>query len=446
MKVYGPSRVLLIVLPILLAFAACGPSDAGRGSGGEASVTAAEALEGRWRGVLESPGGELPFGLEIAHGADGGWSAEILNGEERAEVSGVEVDGQEVRFAFDTYDAEIVATLSGGEDGGPAELNGRWSKTVPGGMSELGFHARRGEGYRFQPGPDASGDTPVSVAGVWSVRFQDENGTEPARAELDQDGATVTGTFLTPTGDYRFLAGRYEGGHLRLSTFDGAHAFLFHARAGSGAPDTLEGDFWSRDTYHATWTAERTDDPGEASLPDPWSQVQLTNDEGRFRFAFPDLDGETLAQDDPRFAGKVVLVNIFGTWCPNCNDEAPLLARWARDYRDRGLEVVGLAYEFSGDPERDRRQLRRFAERYGIDYPLLLAGTSDKTDAAATLPDLSAVLAYPTTVLIDRRGKVRSIYSGFSGPGTGEHYHRLVDEMEGRLESLLAEPSPETPA
>jgi thiol-disulfide isomerase/thioredoxin len=279
------------------------------------------------------------------------------------------------------------------------------------------------------------------VEGHWSVLFRDEDGEEEARGEMRQaaDG-TVEGTFLTPTGDYRFLAGSYAEGRLRLSTFDGAHAFLFSATAGEDGG--LSGDFWSRDSYHATWTAHPIA-PEEDVLPDPWQLARFEGENDRLRFAFPNLEGEIVSHDDPRFAGKVVLVNLFGTWCPNCNDEAPHLAEWYTEYRDQGLEIVGLAYEFTGDPDRDRRMVARFGERYGIEYPLLLAGTSDKADAAATLPGLSAVIAYPTSIFIDRTGKVRRIYSGFSGPGTGEHYAALLAELEGTLEELLAEPAPE---
>ena len=135
----------------------------------------------------------------------------------------------------------------------------------------------------------------------------------------------------------------------------------------------------------------------------------------------------------PSFGG----VNIFGSWCPNCNDEAPLLAAWSHKYRGQGLEIVGLAYEFTGNAARDREMVRRFAKRYGIDYPLLLAGVSDKAKASATLPDITRVIAYPTTVFIGRDGKVKKIYSGFAGPGTGKHYDELRIEIESVIEGLL---------
>lgn len=428
----APGGIVLVVACLLL-LAGCSRRQPAAET--PASIPA-PILIGEWRGALLSPGGELPFGLRIAE-EDGTLSGEIENGEETAPLSGVALDGRHVVLSFDWYDATIDAEL---DEAGEA-MRGSWQRTSAGGaISRLPFEATKGDTARFRP-LDRVEIEPVldssldSVDGVWSAVFVDDDGSEPARGELRQQGERVLGTFLTPTGDYRFLAGSYESGVLRLSTFDGSHAFLFQARA---QPDgTLAGDFWSRDTYHATWTAERVPEDTEI-LPDGWSEVGLTNDDGLFRFAFENLDGETVSSEDQRFDGKVVLVNIFGSWCPNCNDEAPLLAAWDERYAEQGLEIVGIAYEFTGDPDRDRRQVRRYAERHGIDYTLLLGGVSDKRAAAETLPDLTDVVAYPTSVFIGRDGRVAAIYSGFAGPGTGVHHDELVEEMEALLEALLA--------
>ena len=424
-------------LPLLLLALACAV---------EPSVE--QRLVGSWRAELTSPGGPLPFTLRI-YETEGGLAAVAVNGDEEAPFSHVRLTETGVELATEWYDSEIRAELDrfSGE-----ELRGRWRKTAPGGDSVLPFKARRNDlpgreiAPRFAPMAPldfAAGSThpdmPDSVAGHWAMEITDEDGTQPARGELHQEGGRVIGTILTPVGDYRYLEGSYRRGRLRLSTFDGAHAFLFDAEA---RPDgTMAGDFWSRDSYHATWTA-RPVSADERILPDAWRLVGLTNPEGRFAFTFPDLEGAPVSLADERFRGKVVLVNIFGSWCPNCNDKAPLLAEWHRRYRDRGLEIVGLAYELTGDPERDGRQVRRFAERHGIEFPLLLAGTSDKSAAAETLPDLSAVVAFPTTIFVGRDGRARSIHTGFAGPGTGGHYERLVAELEGLIEQLLAEAEP----
>jgi len=405
------------VASLLLLLAACHPAKT-------------RSIEGTWRAVLTSPGGELPFTLRIEGGR-----AVIINGAEQAPVSAVDVHGSAVTLRFDHYDSAINATLS--NDGNT--MTGAWTRTVPAGKCGLAFRATRGKQARFRPIASVVLTPFGEMNGIWKAEFTDADGTSPARGEFSEDRQTgrVTGTFLTPTGDDRYLEGSFQNGVLRLSTFDGAHAFLFQARL---SPDgnKLTGDYWSRDSYHATWTATRSNDAG-ATLPDGWKDVGLTNNEGRFQFRFPDLDGRPVALSDPRFRGKVVLVNIFGSWCPNCNDEAPLLAAWDRKYRHRGLEIVGLAYEFTGDAARDREMVRRFAKHYGITYPLLLAGVSDKKKASATLPDLTRVLAYPTSLFIGRDGKVKKIYSGFAGPGTGVHYVALRTEMESVIESMLAE-------
>jgi thiol-disulfide isomerase/thioredoxin len=407
----NPRRNVIAIL--LLALAACRP--------------APRSIDGTWRAVLTSPGGELPFTLQIANR-----DAVIVNGNERVPVSGVRTDGAHVSIRFDWYDSAIDATLSG--DGNT--MSGQWTRTVPAGTSRLPFRATRGEQPRFLAA--AKNASSISdVSGIWKAQFVDSDGVSPARGELHQDpgSARVTGTFLTPTGDDRYLEGSFENGLLRLSTFDGAHAFLFQARASGDGK--LAGDYWSRDSYHATWSATRSD--AGAALPDGWKDVALTNAAGRFAFTFPDLDGKPVSLTDDSFRGKVVLVNIFGSWCPNCNDEAPLLAAWDRRYRAQGLEIVGLAYEFTGNAARDREMVRRFAKRHDIRYTLLLAGVSDKAKASATLPDITRVLAYPTSLFIGRDGKVRGIYSGFAGPGTGAHYDQLRSALESQIGALLAE-------
>lgn len=416
-------RKQFVIAALLVALVACRPAE----------LPKPVAIEGAWRSVLTSPGGELPFTLRIARRGDV-LSAVIVNGAEQAPASAVSVAGSSVTIRFDWYDSAITADVSSNGK----TMTGVWTKTGSTGRSRMPFGATRGEQPRFRPVVAASRASFNDVSGIWKATFVDSQGLSPARGEFHQDPGTshVVGTFLTPTGDDRYLEGSFENGVLRLSTFDGAHAFLFQARASRDG--TLAGDYWSRDSYHATWSAARTDDAG-ATLPDGWKDVALTNADGRFQFRFPDLAGNPVALSDERFRGKVVLVNIFGSWCPNCNDEAPLLAAWDRQYRHQGLEIVGLAYELTGNGARDREMVRRFAKRHGIDYTLLLAGVSDKSKASATLPDITRVLAFPTSIFIGRDGRVRKIYSGFAGPGTGDHFDTLQKTTESLLRTMLGE-------
>ena len=421
-------------LAVALTVGACDSAPEPKPAPAAHTPTRTPAFEGTWRATLASPGGELPFEIHI-HDREGTLKATARNGTETVEFSSVSIDGKEAVLRIEGYDSEIRASLD--DDG--QRLSGTWTKTTPDGASSMPFAATRGAQPRFSAAitPPAY-DVPATLDGDWSIAFREEDGsTFVGQAILSSKDGAVHGTILTDTGDYRYLEGRYRQGTLELSCFDGGHAFLF--RAAVAEDGSLAGDFWSRASYHATWTATAMR-PGQASpLADPFAAVALSAEEteGRFRFAFPDRTGATVSDQDPRFRGKVVLIDIFGTWCPNCNDYAPLLAGWHRKYGARGLEVVGLAFEFTGDAKRDRAQLETYAKTHSIEFPLLLAGTSDKGDAADLLPSVDVVKSYPTTVLVGRDGRVHKIHSGFAGPATGDHHRELVAALEAEIESLL---------
>jgi thiol-disulfide isomerase/thioredoxin len=179
---------------------------------------------------------------------------------------------------------------------------------------------------------------------------------------------------------------------------------------------------------------------GAAHLKTP-TEITSADTSTPFRFAFPDLEGRMVTEHDPRFSGKVVLVDIFGTWCPTCHDAAPQLVRLYRKYHDRGLEIVGLAYEVTGDTAIDARQLRRYRRKFGIRFPLLLAGINDTEAAGGTLPQLHGFTSFPTTVFLGRDGRVRRVHAGFYGPATGAQHERLIREFEREVERLLSEPA-----
>ncbi len=418
-----------------------GAASCGGDRGGARPDAAPALLDGFWRGALESPGGEIPFMIRF-EGAGEALAATVINGEESVPVPTVTRGGATLTLGFDHYDSAIRATVS--RDG--ARLEGEWSKVHHGGrVIRLPFRASRAaaDTARFGP-PDPPASAVVGdVTGEWEVVFHEPTRDFPARGVFHPSGGApgdMMGTFVTPEGDYRYLAGDWRDGVLRLSGFDGAHAFRIVARARDDG--TLEGHIWSRNTYDAPFTARRaTSGADTAPLPDPYAMTSLTNDRGRLSFAFPSLDGAIVTSEDPRWKGRVLIVQVFGSWCPNCNDEAPLLVDLHRRYRDRGLEIVGLAFEMTGDPARDAVFVRRFAERHGIPWPLLIAGTSDKAEASKVLPDLSGILSFPTLIFVGRDGRVRAIHTGFSGPGTGARYDRTVEEFTARIEALLAEPA-----
>ena len=382
---------------------------------------------GTWRAVSQLPGGEMPFFIDLTlH--EGAWAAEIVNGVERVTVPEVLVQGDRLQLVFPAFNNRIDLTLQpDGSLEGSLTLVKRYGE-----LQVMPTRAVYGRQYRFSPSAELAA---TSVAGRWAVIFEDDEGVAtPAVAEFQQFGHEVTGTFLTPLGDYRYLAGEMQGSLLRLSTFDGAHAFLFSAVVMDEG--MLVGHFWSGTQWHEDWIARR--DP-QAALPDADSLTRLAPGYEHISFSFPDQHGEAVSLDDERFRDKVVVITLAGSWCPNCHDEAAFMAPLYREYREQGVEVIALMYEHFEDFDTAAEQVRRFRAKFGIEYTTLIAGVSDKTLAAETLPMLDHVLAFPTTIFIDRQGRVRRIHTGFSGPGTGEHYQVLTAGFRATLDELVAD-------
>ncbi len=381
---------------------------------------------GTWRAWLESPGGELPFKLEVAD-LNGTWKAWIGNAAERLAVDEVRVEGEEIVFDIAHYDANIRATWS--ENG--KEMQGTWWKQKSQErVDTLPFHATLGYPGRFPRADDPS----TNLSGRWRVDF---DGDEfPAISLFEHTGTSpdITGTFLTALGDYRYIDGSLQGDDLRLSTFDGAHAFLFH---GKTQPDgTLKGDFWSGGTWHQTWTATRDED---VRLPDAMTLTKVEQHPDWAALSFPDVDGVQRKLADPAFAGKARIIQVMGTWCPNCNDETAFLTELHRDYSQLGLSIVSLAFEHSGDFDRDARMVRRYAAFHDAQWPFLVAGVSNKGKAGEKLPILERIVAYPTAIFVDSTGKVRAVHTGFTGPVLPVEHAALKAEFTRIVAELLAE-------
>ena len=423
----------------LLATAAAGLSllascDSSSPKKDPAETAAAPALPaglkaGHWQGFVRTQNKAINFAFDVA--VEQGKPVVYLvnkglDGEERLRCDEISAAGDSTTIRLHVFDAALVLRPDGEN-----KLTGTWVKYDAPAPYRVPVVALFGE----RPLPPASAATP-DYTGTWRVTFKEDDGkTYPAVGVFRQQGAALTGTFLTTTGDYRYLSGAVLPEGMGISTFDGNHGYLFQATKQPNG--TLKGDFYSGKAGHETWTAVL--DPN-AKLPDAYGLTALKKGETRLNFKFPSVfEGGAVSPTDPIYRGKVVVVQLLGSWCPNCMDETAFLAPWYDKNKSRGVEVIGLGYERSPDYKVASARLRKLRERYNITYQLAVAGVSDKDSAAKSLPQLAQVLAFPTTIFLDKKGVVRKIHTGFAGPGTGKYYQEEIAGFNREVDKLLKE-------
>lgn len=415
---------------LALAAVACQPnsSTSENQAATEATGTAGATTlsPGTWRGVLSAQGQEIPFLFDVT--TDGGKPTVTLrNGEERLKLDEISTAGDSTTIRLGVFDAALVVRADGAD-----RLKGTWVKYDGKEPYRVAFTANKGAEPLF---PVMADQKVESFDGTWKVTFKGSDGkTYPAVGLFKQEGPNVSGTFLTSTGDYRYLAGQADGNTLKLSTFDGSHGFLFTAQKQG---NKLQGDFYSGKSGHETWTA--TLDPN-AKLPDANALTGMKPGQKKLDFKFPSIyEGGSISPSDPKYKGKVVVLQILGSWCPNCMDETNFLAPWYEKNKQRGVEIIGLGYERTTDQKVASQKLLKMKERMNIGYDLAVAGQASSAEASKSLPQLQKVIAFPTTIFLDKKGEVRKIHTGYSGPGTGKYYEQEVAEFNKTIDQLLAE-------
>lgn len=387
--------------------------------------TQQDLKQGSWRGIIDVQGQELPMNFEVKKEGDK-YLVVLHNMDEKIVLDEVILKEDTVIMNMHIFDTEIHAKIDG------ESLVGYYIKNYEKDF-KLPFKATFGEEYRFVK---ASSTVTEDFSGTYAVDFVHEGDTTVAVGIFNQSGNELTGTFLTPIGDYRYLQGNVVDGTMMLSTFDGNHSFVFKAK--KMKDETLKGDFWNGKDWHETWTGVKDDN---AALPDADSLTYLKEGYDKIEFNFPDVNGEMVSSSDERFKNKVVILQIFGTWCPNCMDETKFLSQWYPKNKDRGVEILGLAYEAKDDFDYASGRVKKMKEKLSVPYDFVIAGNKDKEEAAKTLPMLNHVLSFPTTIFIGKDGTVKRIHTGFSGPGTGIYYERFIQRFNQTIQELLDDKS-----
>ena len=382
---------------------------------------------GPWRVEMKHFSGILPFNFIVNPSKNQDkFNIKIQNGSEKFSLGESFFRGDSLVIPFDLYDSEIVAFLTNSK-----KMNGYWIMKRDGkAIFRIPLEATAGSTERYTNLKPSK----INVTGNWMADFwSDENTHSPGIGMFKQVGNSVTGTFLKPSGDYRFLQGNVSGDSLFMSYFDGSYCMQIRVKVKG---KELSGNFYTG--LAGKRNLKATLDP-KASLPDLKKLTYLKPGFDRINFSLPDPDGNTISLQDTRFKDKVVVIELMGSWCPNCIDESRFLAPYYKKNKSKGLEVIGLSFEYSDDMKISGPKIKNFIAKIGIPYPIVLAGKPDDSTIEKVLPMLHKINGYPTTFIIDKQGKVREIHTGFSGPGTGVYYTDWIQEFDKTIQALLIE-------
>ena len=378
--------------------------------------------KGTYRAVLKVQDNlDLPFIFEVKNDS----LLSIFNADEIITVDEITYYNDSVRIQTPVFEGYIIAKIKDNRLKG-SFIKPSLDRIVP-------FEAIKNS-VRFLSKNKAS----KNITGNWETVFSKNSEEERyiAKGTFNQKGNNVTGTFRTTTGDYRYLEGIVDGDSLKISTFDGAHAFLFTAKI---TDSIMNGFFYSGNHWKEAFTAKLNND---YELPHEEDLTFIKKGYENFDFSFPDTRGRIVSLSDKRFKNKAVIIQIMGTWCPNCLDESKFLVNYLKENPTKKIEVIALAFEIAKTREIAFKRIKRLKERVGIKYPVILAqygSLADKKLAQQKLPWLNHLISYPTTIFIDKKGKVRKIHTGFNGPATGEKYDDFKNEFENLMNTMVNE-------
>ncbi len=382
---------------------------------------------GNYRGVLIIDTAailELPFNFEVQKKGKK-ITITIHNAEEKIIVDEIKQKGDSIFFKMPVFDTEFRVKKVGDD------WQGLWINHYRKDHNKIPFIAIYNNTQRFEFAPGKS--NPI-FEGKWETTFSN-NTKDSSKAigvfhHLEQTDY-VTGTFLTETGDYRYLEGMKHGDELYLSCFNGSHAFLFKAKLEG---DVIYGTFHSGSHWKETWTAKRNE---SFKLRDADKITYVKDPKQPLEFSFENLNGKKISIKDPYYKNKAVIVQIMGSWCPNCMDESKYLAGVYSLYKNQGIEIIALAFEKTSDKEKARKQLQRFKNRMDIQYEILMTDMSGKDKASELLSPLNKISAFPTTIFLNKQHEIVKVHTGFSGPATGNDYEVFKKDTEKLIQQLI---------
>lgn len=370
---------------------------------------------------------KLPFNFVVSKTIDG-YSFMVENGEEMIKLNKPEQKGDSLYVRFPFFNSMLVFKADS-----KRAINGYWVNFNKKGVYKIPFSSKKKRSRRFSLAKRKVMD--IDLDGKWEVTFEpNTNSAYPAVGIFSQEKgkSEVSGTFLTETGDYRFLDGNIVGDSVFLSCFDGSHAFLFKAGIND---ETLNGKFFSGKHWSSSWEGKRNAD---FELKSPEDLTYIVDDK-EVAFNLTDMEGKDFSFPNENYEGKVTIIQVMGTWCPNCLDETIYYKELYDNYHSDGLEIISIAYEVGESTEEYIESVTRLRNKLSLNFTFLIGGSAKKSLASEHFSMLNEIISFPTSIFIGRDGQVKRVHTGFNGPGTGDYYTEYVRNTNSLIENLLAE-------
>lgn len=379
---------------------------------------------------------EIPFVLQNT--ASKHWN--LFNGHEIITLKKITQTDKKLILEFPLYENRLEFDLQGGK-----LLQGSWIKKT---ISEDQIFSLKvqGEVHNSERFPYAEGQKNMITMGKkYEIQFSnsEENFVglgqfESGPSLADKNGlrgTKLSGSILTTTGDFRFLEGYFHTNHeLVMVGFDGQFAFYLKATVLKDGQE-MKGKFYGGKTWQLNFVGKKND---QYELPNAYEQTYLKKNQTQFHFKSKDLSGKEIDLGLKKRATKITMVQVFGSWCPNCVDETKFLSKWQQTKIGKKVQIISLAFEKQASQEAALVHLKKWQKQIHINNSLVLASFNlNEKKVTDILPEIEKHVSFPTLYFLDKSGKIIKIHTGFSGPATGHAYLKFQDELNSFIAQAL---------
>lgn len=380
----------LILLPLLLL----------------TSCFQSSSLDGVWNFELNIQDNKIPFYMKFK-----GNKVVLKNNVELIELEYKKVD-KKIIVPILNYDAAFELEQIGNT------LKGHWVKYNRKNDYKLSMFGMKTKLKKFPIVNEVAFNSDIN----WKITFEDNS-----YGILTHKGKNTYSSIVTETGDYRYLTSKHEGDALILYGFDGL--FAFYLVSGYKRDGVYEGEMYAGLNYNQKFVTK--DDP-KFKLRDPNKITTYKGDLTKIKL--PNLKGE---KEILIAKGKVTVIQIFGSWCPNCIDETKYLLDWRKANPDKDVDFKIVSFERSPSKKQSLKLLRKTQKIYNIDYPILVGAYTKEKKVGDVFKGIKNFISFPTSLYIGKDGQVKEIHAGFNGPATGEYYEKFKIHFEKLMDSLL---------